>query len=778
MTRPSAIGRNLGGDIESNGLLRATGGIAAMTTTHCIGFQDMDNGEEFYFGPAVPEDHPMWEVYPDDQATRKLLASPSSISVGDGIEFAQEANMLVFHNGRNFDYRAMAKFYGFKTHAKCYDSFVMAQIIWPGEVLLGPDLVRARQNKFPMQLLKSHSLKAWGYRLGDLKDEYDGDRTKYPEPSDRPAKKGDERYDRRWEEWNPWMARYMMQDNRPMVKLWRLIEKRIGWREPEKADVVWPEFVLEYEHEYATIVAEQEDFGVRFDIEKARKLEAELLNLKAKLGRKLEDTFGSWWHAGDVVTPKAERAMKRNDLPDVTIPRVGKTGKLLAPYVGPPVERYSPDAPYTPIEWVTYKASSRDHLGMRLQDVYGWKPTKFGKAKPGEQGKPTVDEATLEEIPESVLPANIRKMILDYFAANKLLGMLAVGQNAWLNLVEEDSRLHGRVNSNGTVTRRCAHSKPNLGQCYAVQMEKVTLPDGTKKEIPKHGIEGKYGYECRELFTADTQEDGHEEDWELTGVDASSLELIGLGHYLFPHDEGAFSARVCDPDRDPHQEHADMASEAGGFAVLRKDAKTTIYLKVYGGSAFKLSLDPAIVVTEDEVPELLTYRGLPMLLRSLGKRLGEDFVEKMGDMQKARLVKARKIIMALEAGIAGLVDLTKLVTEAAAKGWMKGMDGSRLHVRKAHAALNTLLQSAGAMSCKVWKVFFHRKMAAAGYVHGRDYKQVLDVHDEIQVTHKPGLGPIVKRLADEAMVEAGIILNLRGRYRTDAKHGLTWAACH
>jgi DNA polymerase I-like protein with 3'-5' exonuclease and polymerase domains len=722
-----------------------------MTKTHCIGYLDKDTGEEFYFGPAVPKGHPKWDP---------IIGNPAG-SVEDGVRFAEEADTLVFHNGIDFDYRAMEKFHGFVRPKRSWDTFILAKLVWPAEVLLGPDLVRARQGKLPMQLLKSHSLKAWGYRLGELKDEYRGDYDKYPEDGNPATDKL--RYEKRWEEWNPYLASYMMQDNRPMVKLWKLIEKRLGWVEPEKADLVWPEFVIEYEHEAAHIIAEQETFGVNFDVEKARKMEAKLLNEKARLSRTLEETFGSWWQPGDEVTPKIERNVKRTDLPNVTIRRIGKTGKELQPYVGPPMERYAPDAPYTPIERLTFKASSRDHLGMRLQDVYGWKPKKFGKGKDGQQGKPTVDESVLEEIPEAVLPKEVRKLILDFFVVNKTLGMLGAGSKAWLHLVDDTGRLHGRVDTNGAVTRRGTHANPNLGQCPAVRKAKVVLPDGTKTEVILYDLEGRYGYECRELFTAD---DG----WEQTGVDASALELIDLGHYLVPYDEGAFRDRVCDPKRDPHTEHAELTG------LTRGDTKTATYLYIYGGSAYKLSLD--ISIEDDELPELLIYRGLPMMLRSLAKRFDDDFVAKLDDRQKAKIVKARKIILSFEEGITGIKDLKENVTKAAEKGWLRGMDGSRLHVRKSHAALNTLLQSAGAMTCKLWMVLTHRKLRARGLTNGVDFKQVLWVHDELQFTHKPGLADVIKECAYEAIREAGEMLGLRGVYRGDAKTGANWAECH
>jgi hypothetical protein len=408
---------------------------------------------------------------------------------------------------------------------------------------------------------------------------------------------------------------------------------------------------------------------------------------------------------------------------------------------------------------------------MRLQDVFGWHPKAYGK-----NGKPTVDEGTLEEIPEAVIPPEVRKLIKNYFVVNKTLGMVSVGRQAWLNQVDEFNRIHGRVDSIGAISRRCTHSSPNIAQCPAVLKKKVVHEDGTKEEVIQHMLDGRYGWECRELFSANLKGDlladgtAIEEDWELTGVDASSLELIDLGHYLVPFDGGAFRDRVCDPSRDPHMEHSEITGQT------RADTKTATYLYVFGGTAYKQSL--AIDVEDDEIIDLLQYRGLSALLRALAKRFDDDFVAKMDDKQKAKLVKARKIILAFEEKIIGIKDLKEGISKVAERGWIKGMDGSKVHVRKAHAALNTVIQSAGAMSCKVWKVLMHRRMKALGYTHGIHYMQVLDVHDEVQWTHPQGMGPMIKALADECMKEAGRMLNLRGEYRTDGKTGHNWAETH
>ena len=58
--------------------------------------------------------------------------------------------------------------------------------------------------------------------------------------------------------------------------------------------------------------------------------------------------------------------------------------------------------------------------------------------------------------------------------------------------------------------------------------------------------------------------------------------------------------------------------------------------------------------------------------------------------------------------------------ESAKKGYLKGLDGRLLHVRSTHAALNTLLQSAGALVCKKWLVILEEELKARGLKHGWD----------------------------------------------------------
>jgi hypothetical protein len=737
-------GRRCVFDIEGDGLLYAEGSKKQVTQLWCLAAQDLDTGEEFYWG---------------------IDRGPESIE--QGLRFLAGCSVLIGHNAIGYDYPAIERLYPWwQRPAKAWDSLVIAKCTHPADALAERDFALNARGKLPMQYVKRHSLAAWGYRTGTYKQEYTGG------------------FDR----WTPEMAVYLMHDVRANVALWRVLERAMGWSQPvgekfgakegvdhTKAGILrWPEAVIQTECDVARIIHEQWECGIRFDMPKAIALAATLRNHQARIEQQLIDTFGSWWEPQDDIeqgyTALGTTHRRMVDFPSITSPRVSpKTGKALKPYTGPPLEECCEGDTYVRIKRVTFDPASRMHLGQRLQAIYGWKPKAWGGKN---KDVPTVDEGTLAAIPEAVLPPDIRKLILDYFVVSKTRAMLDSGPKAWIRMaggprqdgdVRVLGRIHGEMDTVGAITRRAAHKNPNLGQVPAVTKDK-------QKHVVM-GLEGGFGWECRELFTAD---DGEEQ----TGVDASALELITLGHYLYPHDGGAFSHRVCDPVRDPHQEHADITG------LTRGDVKTATYLKVYGGSAYKLSLN--IGIDDDEVIPNLGYRGLPMLLDSLVKRFDQTFVDGLDDKQKAKIAKARQIIIKLEAGITGLVPLTealqgnprKHIIGAASKGWLKGLDGSKIIVRKDYAALNALLQSAGAMACKLWMVLTHKALEARGLHKGVHWKQVLWVHDELQFTHRPGLGPVIKEVAEACMVQAGEMLGLRGRFRTDGKTGRNWAECH
>lgn len=128
--------------------------------------------------------------------------------------------------------------------------------------------------------------------------------------------------------------------------------------------------------------------------------------------------------------------------------------------------------------------------------------------------------------------------------------------------------------------------------------------------------------------------------------------------------------------------------------------------------------------------------------------------------------------------------LSKLVSgvrAASKKGYLIGLDGRRLHIRSPHAALNTLLQSAGAIVCKKWLVILESELQSLGYKHGwdGDYAFCAWSHDEVQVAcRNQEVAEVVAKLATECVTKAGEYFNFRCPLAGEAKIGKTWAETH
>jgi DNA polymerase I-like protein with 3'-5' exonuclease and polymerase domains len=126
-----------------------------------------------------------------------------------------------------------------------------------------------------------------------------------------------------------------------------------------------------------------------------------------------------------------------------------------------------------------------------------------------------------------------------------------------------------------------------------------------------------------------------------------------------------------------------------------------------------------------------------------------------------------------------LKSLRKAVQEkAVVQGTIKGLDGRIVPVRSKHAALNTLLQSAGAIICKKWVVEMHSLLNQKGFKRGEDYDQVAFVHDEVQLTVKEEHAKEIGRLCVEAITTTGIGFGLRIPLSGEYSIGETWAETH
>ena len=241
------------------------------------------------------------------------------------------------------------------------------------------------------------------------------------------------------------------------------------------------------------------------------------------------------------------------------------------------------------------------------------------------------------------------------------------------------------------------------------------------QQVPS--VRAEYGKECRELFYAP-------KGWELMGSDQSGIELRCLASYMSKWDKGEYAKIILDGDI-----HTTNMEALG--LTDRGIAKTWAYGFLYGAGVEKL-----------------------------GNIVGKG--RKEGSRLKTKFLNA----------LPALKGLQDDVKEQAEQGTVNGLDGRVIPVRHAHASLNTLLQSCGAILSKRWVVTFHQLCKENGYTHGVEFQQCAWVHDEIQILVKEGTGDVFGNLAQKAMRLTGDYYKFGVRLDAEYNIGRSWADTH
>ena len=233
-------------------------------------------------------------------------------------------------------------------------------------------------------------------------------------------------------------------------------------------------------------------------------------------------------------------------------------------------------------------------------------------------------------------------------------------------------------------------------------------------QVPSLG--SPYGKECRACWSVP-------KGYKLLGIDASGLELRMLAHYMKDED---FKNEIL---------HGDIHSANQRLAGLesRNQAKTFIYALLYGAGDEKLGS----VVGGNKRD---------------GTKLRKHFFDNLPAFKH----------------------LKDSVGRAASKGFLKGLDGRKLYVRSEHAALNTLLQSAGAIVMKQAMIGFNQLIK----LNTLDAHFVCNVHDEWQLEVKESQVESTGQLGVGAIIKAGEELDLFCPLDGDYKIGDNWSETH
>lgn len=365
-------------DVETDGLLDT------MTKIHCM---------------SISDGHHNVTGYRPDEIEDGVKRLWKAVNNGEGI---------CGHNIINFDIPAIQKIYPWfdiprDKRQYVVDTLVLARLVFSN--ISESDYGAFRHKEMPGALIGSHTLKAYGYRLGVYKGTYAEDT------------------EDAWAMFNEDMLKYNKQD---VVVTEALYEKELEKHYPEAA--------IALEHKAQWLMTKQEQNGFPFDIEGANELEKTLRDRVATVSSEIKNLAPPI--PGKVFIPKRDN-------------------KRLGYKAGVPIQRYK-----------EFNPGSRQQIEWVIRQHYGYSPSNADLYAEDERLK--IDETTFhfiakdKEAPEEVRV--LAPLFEEQLMLTKRLGQLADGTQAWLKCVKGDERIHGRVNPNGTVSGRATHSQPNVTQ--------------------------------------------------------------------------------------------------------------------------------------------------------------------------------------------------------------------------------------------------------------------------------------------------------------------------
>ena len=318
-----------------------------------------------------------------------VIRSPKAFA-----KFAEGVTEWIAHNGIGFDIPVIEKLWGYKIPlSKTTDTLVLSRLFEP-------------------QRKGGHSLKVWGERLGDFKDEF----------SD-------------WSAYSEEMKEYCKQDVHVTELLYNHLMQE-GSKFSKKS--------IRLEHAVHMIMCQQQVNG--FEIN--RELAQEIYTVCLKETNRIETEIKEFMVP--IAVPVKEVVLKYK-----------KDGSIFATQL---LEGQNVQGDYTKIMWEEFNLGSPTQINKRL-DRLGWRPTV--KTKSGNSYKICPENL-------ATIPSTAPQAVLGLKAWKVLETRWKLAQE-WLEKSQDDGRVHGTVITTGAVTHRAAHRGPNMANIPSVPHGKTGI---------------------------------------------------------------------------------------------------------------------------------------------------------------------------------------------------------------------------------------------------------------------------------------------------------------
>lgn len=376
----------------------------------------------------------------------------------------------------------------------------------------------------------------------------------------------------------------------------------------------------------------------------------------------------------------------------------------------------------------------------------GWIPT-FWNFKKGPDGKPERDEKgnyiqTSPKLQEQgVICPNLLEMEGD--VVKEVVKFLSLRNR---RSVLEGWLSNPRLAFDGRLPTASSKIANSHRQCHAVVCN-----------VPRAGGQSLYGDEFRSLFCV-------EPGMKLAAADAAGLEQRCAGHMTWKYDNGEYAEEL-----------------------LKGDVHSKVAFAMFGKELLGLGFSPEKFDKEDK--RFKPYRGK-------AKTAGYALLYGCSPEKLAKtLNKPEKEGKGLHRAFWDANPAMKSLVENIGKWWetrgkkqfVPAIDGRLLRTRSKHSLLNNILQSLGAivmdLACcivdnKLGEMFID-DLGRPYYLHkGKIVKRVIYYHDEYSFECEEDIAEDVKRIAEDAIKEAGEFLKLCVPLEGDGKVGNNWQQVH
>lgn len=449
--------------------------------------------------------------------SKPSVTGPGTKEIAHTVGLVETADVIVGHNIIGYDIPVLEKLFpGWSPQGKVLDTLVLSRLAYPDLQVI--DFTRPSSG-LPRKLYGSHSLKAWGFRLGVLKGEY-GDTAGA------------------WDAWSPEMDEYCKQD----IEVTRKLMLHLS-----ELDISLP--ALDLELDLQDIISAQERHGFLFNIPEAQKLTAELSDRRDTLLSDLQDTF----------PPKPEKLVGPYGNQQARMIRLLEAeGQDPLAWMFPNVRSRLEDLGirFKKEKEVPFNPNSEKQIIERLEEM-GWEATEFT-----DKGQPKMNEPVLEAVGKDYPEA---RPLVEYSLVTKRLSQIAEGRYAWIKKVGDDGRMHGRHNTMGTVTFRFTHSSPNMGQVPSVRAaygercrSLFHVPDGyslvgcdvsgLELRLLAHYMSRWDGGEYAKLIL---EGDIHTRNQETAGLSTRDQAKVFIYAFLYGAGDGKLGSIAAPDERDP-----------------------------------------------------------------------------------------------------------------------------------------------------------------------------------------------------------------------------------